>query len=186
MDWQTELKTSPIRLQSSSLVQSCQGEKHQLQSTNVSGRIRQTKTRTNLYFHHSVGHIQVPQTGDRDSSSLLTKAESISRYGDAPQQAMLGLNELHLLVRFRSCTDGGLNFTVVFKTVQPVKAQHETRRGHLPADTHQLPHAHKGFTMSACCRHSTLNVSCMSSGMRPVCPFSLTKLKRASTNSWPG
>lgn len=82
MDWQTEVKTSPIRLQSSSLVQSCQGEKHQLQSTNVSGRIRPTKTRTNLYFHDSVGHIQVPQTGDRDSSSLLTKAKSISRYGD--------------------------------------------------------------------------------------------------------
>lgn len=143
MDWQAEVKTSPSRLQSSSLVQSCQGDKRQLQSTNILGKIRRTKPRTNLYFHYSVGHIQVPQTGDRGSSSLLTKAESISHYGDGLWLAVLGLNELHLLARIRSCTDGGLNFAIVFKTVQPVKAQHETRCGHLPADTHQPPHAHK-------------------------------------------
>lgn len=69
---------------------------------------------------------------------------------------VLGLDEPHLLAGIRSCTDGGLNFAVVFKTVQPVKAQHETGGGHLPADTHQLPHAHKSFTTSACWRHRYL------------------------------
>lgn len=47
---------------------------------------------------------------------------------------MLGLNELHLLARIRVCTDGGLNVTIAWKTVHPVKAQHETCCRHLPTD----------------------------------------------------
>lgn len=48
----------------------------------LEGPIGLIKTRTDLYFHHSVGHIQVPQTGGRARPSLLTKTGSISRYGD--------------------------------------------------------------------------------------------------------
>lgn len=52
--------------------------------------------------------------------------------------------------------------------------------------THINCHMHINGSQCQRSRHNTLNVSCMSSGMRPACPFSLTKLKRASTNSWPG
>lgn len=135
MDWQTDANTPPIRLQSSSLVQSCgRGKTTRWRQGHLTSNRR--VPRANLDFHHSVGHIQVSQTGARGGSSLTT--DRISQSQGFWPWPLLGLNQLHLLARISVCADGGLNVTIVWKTVHPVKAEHQTGGSHLGADRHTV------------------------------------------------
>lgn len=104
--------------------------------TDVSNRTERPRLRqeAHLDFHHSVSHIQVAQTGGGGSCSLMTKTESLGHSGSGLLPAASGSNELHLLAGVGVCTDGGLDVTIVRETVHPVKAQHEARCSHLPAD----------------------------------------------------
>ena len=158
MDWQMDVKTPPIRHQSSSLVHSCRDRKMPTSTTSQKEQNGPVEDKSQPRFPPQ--REPRPGTPDREQGQFLfddkDRINQCRRF--RALAAMLGLNEVHLLAKIRVCTDDGLNFTFVWKTVHPVKAQHESGCSHLPtcARAHRHTHTH---THTSCTQQQNSCVS---------------------------